>query len=173
MSKVVTRNKEYLETWEFSSADWNTYVNTAKSLKKEDSIYMGIAFLILGIPFLMLVRNVSFITASFFVIPFAILIPWLRHKLSTSYLKHKQDVVLVNFYPDYILINDKKIELISKNRWIKNMKIIKDKNASKLLEIDVAWSTRRGDTFDEVRIPIPNNKLLKAEMLIEFYSRYK
>jgi hypothetical protein len=134
---------------------------------------MGIAFLICGIPFLMLVRNVSFIMASLFVIPVAIIIPWLRHKLATSHLKTKQKEVLVHFHPDYILINDKKIDMFSQNRWIKHMKIIDGKNEMKLLEIDVAWSTRKGNTFDEVRIPIPNDKLNKAEMLIEFYSRYK
>ena len=173
MSKVVTRNKEYLETWEFSPIEWNSYVKMAKSLKKEDNLYFGVAILIAGIPFLMFVRNTTFLMASIFVIPFAFLIPWGRNKFLTSYLKTTNKTSAVHFYADYVLINDKRINLFGDKRWIKSMKIINTKNSLSLLEIEIAWRTRKGDTFDEVRVPIPADKVERAEGIIEFYRQYK
>lgn len=153
--------------------EWNLFVETETALKKEDNIFMAIAFLIIGIPVLMMKRNTSFFTACLYVIPFAIFIPWLRFKIVMSHIKSNQKNVLVHFHPNYIIINDKKIELFSENRWIKNMEIVDCKNVVKLLEIDIAWSTRKGNIFDELRIPIPLDKLAKAEMLIEFYRNHK
>lgn len=172
LTKTITTSNDLKETWEFSSIEWNAFEKTGTALKKEDNMYMAIGVLIVGIPFLMLKRDASFFTAVLFVIPFAILIPWLRYKLTLSYLKPKPKTVTVQFYPDFILINDEKKVLFSKNRWIKNMKIIDDTNEKKLLEIDIAWSTRKGNTFDELRIPIPPDKASKAEMLIAFYRDY-
>ena len=34
-----------------------------------------------------------------------------------------------------------------------------------------AW--QKGDTFDEVRVPIPTEKIERAEALIEYYRFYK
>jgi len=175
MSKPLTHNSnaiDFLETWEFSSQEWHSFLKTATELKKEDNIYIAIAFLILGIPFLMLVRGTTFLMATAIVAPLAILISWLRYNYATSYLKLKHKVVKIHFHPDYILINDKKIDINNKNRWIKNMKIVDNKKGLKLLEIDIAWRTRKGNTFDETRIPIPANKLERTQALIEFYSKY-
>ena len=66
----------------------------------------------------------------------------------------------------------KKLTLFANNKWIKNMKIINGKNGLKLLEIEIAWSARKGDTFDETRVPIPFDKLERAEALIEYYKIY-
>ncbi|MGV8946527.1 MAG: hypothetical protein ACOH1N_08870 [Lutibacter sp.] len=166
-------SKDFLESWTFSSQEWNAFVNEAKLLKKEDNIFMGIATFLVGIPFLMLVRNATLFMATLVVIPFAILIPWLRNKISTSYLKPIKNEAIVNFYTDYISINEKKIDLFANKKWIKNIIIIDGKNGLKLLVIDIAWRTRKGDTFDETRIPIPTDKLERAEALIEFYRFYK
>lgn len=169
----IIKSKDFLETWEFSPSEWNSYVKAAKLLKKEDNIYFGVAILIAGIPFLMFVRNTTFLMASIFVIPFAFLIPWARNKFLTSYLKTTNNSSTVHFYSDYILVNDKRINLFGDKRWIKSMKIINTKNSLSLLEIEIAWSTRKGDTFDEVRVPIPTDKMERAEGIIEYYRQYK
>ncbi len=53
------------------------------------------------------------------------------------------------------------------------MTIVEFKDSLDLLEFDIAWSTRKGDTFDETRIPIPHDKKNRALELIEFYKYYK
>lgn len=167
-----TPNKNYLDTWEITPNEWNSFIKEAKSLKKEDNIYMGIATLIVGIPFLMLSKKITFLMTLFFVIPFAILVPWARNKMSTSYLKPIKNIAFVKFYTNYITINIRRIDLYADKKWIKNMKIIDSKNGLKLLEIEIAWRARKGYTFDEVRVPIPVDKLERAAGLIEYYSTY-
>ena len=168
----TTNSKDFLDTWTFSAKEWNLFIKEAKSLKKEDNIYMGIATLIVGVPFLMLSRKITFLMTLIFVIPFAILIPWARNKISTAHLKPIKKEAIVDFYTTYITINNKRIDLYDDKKWIKNMTIIDGKNGLKLLEIEIAWSTRKGDTFDETRIPIPSNKIERAEALIEYYKLY-
>lgn len=41
-----------------------------------------------------------------------------------------------------------------------------------ILEFSIEWSTRKGNTNDETRMPIPKDKELKALKLIEFYREY-
>jgi hypothetical protein len=70
-----------------------------------------VAILIAGIPFLMLVRNISFLLASIFVLPFAFLIPWWQNKFLTSYLKTTKKTAEIHFYSEYVLVNDKRTNL--------------------------------------------------------------
>ncbi|MEX1382545.1 hypothetical protein, partial [Lutibacter sp.] len=89
-----------------------------------------------------------------------------------SYLKPIKNIAFVKFYTNYITINIRRIDLYADKKWIKNMKIIDSKNGLKLLEIEIAWRARKGYTFDEVRVPIPVDKLERAAGLIEYYSTY-
>lgn len=53
------------------------------------------------------------------------------------------------------------------------MMITPAKKGLQMLEIEIAWHTRKGNTFDETRVPIPTDKLEKAKELIEYYRFYK
>ena len=157
--------------WHYSEQEWNEFVDIEKANKKEDNIYFGIAILLI-VPFgLMYYRDTTYLIGILFAIPFAFLIPFLRMKFS---YKHLQKNVLkphVLIFNDYMMINYHKIEVASKRRRIKSLKIIDAKNNKKLLEVDIQWSTRKGPTYDEFRILIPENKLSEAEKLIEdFYK---
>ena len=108
----ITKPKDYLDTWTFSAKEWHLFTREATSLKKEDNIYMAIATLIVGIPFLMLNRRTTILMSLFFVIPFAVLIPYVRYKMALNKLKLSADKGIVEFYSDYILINGKKVDII-------------------------------------------------------------
>jgi hypothetical protein len=163
---------EILDTWTFSSEDWNKFVVIEKKNKKEDNIYFGIGIIVLCTPGLMILRGASFFTALIFAIPLAFLLPWLRMKFMNSHLKKVSRKTIIKIYPDYLLINNKKIDLYQKKKWLKDMKIIETNEDFKLLEFTIEWNTRNGNTNDETRIPIPLDKLEKAKELIEFYRYY-
>ena len=162
-------NSKILDTWTFTSTEWDDFVTIEKGNKKEDNIYFGVGILILCVPGLMFLRNTSFLMALSFSIPFALLLPLLRIKFSSPHLKGNTGVTIIKIYPNYLLINTKKIELFGKRKWIKDMKIISTPSGLKLLEFTIEWFTHKGNTNDETRIPIPKDKEQKALELIEFY----
>lgn len=163
---------QILDTWTFSNEQWQKFINIEKKNKREDNIYFGIGILILSTPMLMILRDTNFMTSLLFTAPLAILIPWLRQQFGNPHLKNHIGESIVKIYPDYLIINDKKIDLYGKRKWIKNMKIIETTSDFKLLEFTIEWNTRKGNTNDETRIPIPKNKEQKAKELIEFYRNY-
>ena len=155
-----------LAEWNYTKNQWNEFVDIEKSNKKEDNIYFAIGILILCTIGLMLLRNTSFITAFLFSVPFAILIPVLRMKFSYQHLKKNVANPTVKIYDDYLLINDKKVELSSDKKRVRSIKIIPQKNNSNFLEFDVQWITRKGPTNDEFRILIPKEKEQEAQQLL-------
>ncbi len=157
--------------WHYSAEEWNEFVDIEKANKLEDNIYFGVAILII-VPFgLMFYRNTNYVFSLLFSMPFAFLIPFLRMKFSYKHLQKnvlKPHVIIFN---DYMMINYHKIEVASKRKRIKSLKIIDAKNNKKLLEVDIQWSTRKGPTNDEFRILIPEDKILEAEKLIADFEK--
>lgn len=164
--KTTNQNTEVLSHWKYTSKQWDKFVTIEKGNKKEDNIYFGIGIVILATITLMLFRATSFFTALLFSVPLAILIPFLRMKFSYKHLKKgiKNPEVKITF--NNLFINNHVIELQNKNKRVKSMKIIEEKNNIKLLEFDVQWLTRKGPTNDEFRILIPDDKLEEAQKLI-------
>lgn len=159
-----------LVVWEYSTATWNEYVDLEKANKLEDNIYFGVA-IILIVPFgLMFFRATNYLFSLLFSLPFAFLMPFLRMKFSYKHLEKNVSNPQVKIFNDYLMINQHKIEVASKKRRIKSLKIIDAKNTKKLLEIDVQWMTSKGPTNDEFRILIPENKLSEAIILVNNFN---
>ena len=156
-----------LTEWTYTQNEWDEFVKIEKSNKKEDNLYYGIAILILAPVILMFARDTSFLTALLFSLPFAILLPYLRMKFSYPHLKKGIVNPRVHIYSNQLLFNNKRIELTSKRKRIKSLKIIEAKNNRYLLEFDVQWLTGKGPTNDEFRVLIPNSKLEEAQELIK------
>lgn len=160
-------NGKLMATWNYSSELWNRYVTVEKNNKKQDNIYLGIGILIPGTLALVFFRDASVLVSLLFVVPIAILIPLLKMKFSYPYLKNNIQHPRVDIYEDHLIINQKKIELKSKKRRIKSIKILEARNDVELLEFNVQWMTGKGPTNDEFRIPIPKGERPKALELID------
>ncbi len=158
------KTKQHLfAEWNYSQKEWDEFVNIERANKKEDNIYFGIGILILGTLSLMLFRQISFFEGLVFAGPLAVLIPWLRMKFGYTHLKKGIAKPYVKIYSDYLIINDKKIQLFNNNKRVKSLTIIDTSKNKKLLEFDIQWITRKGPTNDEFRILIPKNKLEEAQ----------
>jgi len=92
--------------WKYTDKEWENYVEKEKSNKVEDNIYMGIAIFVFGTIVLMLSRDTSLLTGLFFSIPFAILIPFLRIKLSYRHLKKGVKNPEIKVFTNSLLINN-------------------------------------------------------------------
>lgn len=159
-----------LAHFRYSTLFWNTYVTTERKNKKEDNFYFGVAITLVCTLGLMFFRNTTFLVALVFAFPFAILIPWLRQKISYKYLEKNISNPEVKIYDTFLRINQHTIEFKNDQRRLKNIKIIETANHLYLLEFDIQWLTRKGPTNDEYRIPIPPEKLDEAQKIISILS---
>ncbi|GGG91124.1 hypothetical protein GCM10011416_04600 [Polaribacter pacificus] len=153
--------------WKYTDKEWENYVEKEKSNKVEDNIYMGIAIFVFGTIVLMLSRDTSLLTGLFFSIPFAILIPFLRIKLSYRHLKKGVKNPEIKVFTNSLLINNHKIVLFADKRHVRQLSIVDTEDNLQLLEFDVEWSTRNGPTNDEFRIPIPIDKMEEAQNFVK------
>lgn len=165
----MMENKPLLH-WQYTPEDWNDFVDIEKANKKEDNIYMAIGILILAPPTLMFFRGTTFWTGLLFALPLAFLIPFLRFKFSYSHLKKNAVNPELKVYDSFLQINHRRVELFNDKRSVKSLKIIDTKNQRKLLEFDVEWTTRKGNTNDEFRFLIPTEKLEEATKFTENYK---
>lgn len=156
----------FITEWKYSQKAWDEFVTIERANKKEDNIYFGVAIAIFGTIALMFLRGTSLLTGLLFSIPLAVLIPYLRMRFSYLHLKKGITKPRVQIYSDRLVFNDKSVELTSKRKRIKNIKIIDAKNNTKLLEFDVQWITGKGPTNDEFRILIPSDKLEEAKEIV-------
>lgn len=156
-----------LAYWQYDTRMWDEFVTIEKGNKREDNIYFGIGIVIIGTVGLMFLRDTSFWMGLIFSIPLAILIPWLRMTFSYRYLKKGIKNPEVKIFYDFLLINNKKIELRNNRKRIKSLKVRDTKVGLKLLEFDVQWVTAKGPTNDEFRILIPEEKLATIDELIQ------
>ncbi|NJN50079.1 MAG: hypothetical protein HC798_02155 [Polaribacter sp.] len=154
----------------YSKDFWNLYVDTERKNKKEDNFYFGAAITIICTAGLMFFRNTTFLVALLFAIPFAILIPWLRQKISYKYLEKNIQNPEVKIYDTFLRINHQTIEFKNDQRRLKNIKLIETANHLFLLEFDIQWLTRKGPTNDEYRIPIPSEKIEEAQKIISILT---
>ena len=159
-----------LAHWTYSTREWDNYVTIEKKNKKEDNFYFGCGITILCTIGLMAFRNTTFIIGLAFTIPFAILIPWLRMKISYKYLKKGIKNPEIKVFDKFLKINTHTIEFRNDQRRLKNIQLIEAPNESKLLEFDVQWITRKGPTNDEFRILIPSDKMEEATQIIKTLS---
>jgi hypothetical protein len=167
-----SNNPDILTEWNYSDKEWNCYVKIEKENKKEDNVFFGLGIVIVGIFALMMFRDTSFLTALAFTVPFAILIPFLRMKISYPFLKNTDKNASVTIFKNKLLINRKEIITISDHRRLKLIQII-DSKKLQLLEFTVEWGTRKGPTNDEFRVLIPHNKMEEAQAIIAYFNDNK
>lgn len=164
MTKTQTN---LLAHWTYTSKEWDAFVDIEKANKREDNIYLGIGMIVLGTIGLLFLRNTSFLMSLSFAVPLGVLIPFLRMKFSYKHLQKGVENPEIQLSPEYLIVNQHKIELSNSQKRLKGLKIIDAKNNTKLLELDVQWLTRKGPTNDEFRILIPSDKIHEAEKLVQ------
>ncbi len=163
----MEKQPKLLAYWQYDTRTWDEFVTIEKGNKKEDNIYFGIGIAIIGTLGLMFLRDTGFWMGLLFSLPLAILIPWLRMAFSYTHLKKGLKNPEVKIFRDFLLINNKKIELRNNRKRIKSLKVRDTKGELKLLEFDIQWTTSKGPTNDEFRILIPEEQLATIDDLIQ------
>jgi hypothetical protein len=153
-----------LAKWHFTAAEWNRFLQYEKRERKMSSTIESVIIILLGGALLMFAKNANAWLA-FGISGVIASIYWLgKYYLSMGSLGASRAVNEVIITPVAIIINGKYNVLRNDRIWLSKV-VVKNETAMQVLEFTFNWSTRKGDTFEEIRIPIPENKLAEAEAL--------
>ena len=156
--------------WTYSPELWRQFLKIERKNKREDNIYTFIGAMILCVPGLMLMRGTSFLVALMFSLPMAIIFSFGRQWYVMSKMKGGLSKPEVRIEHDTLWYGNKKIPIFNKKRWIKDLRLIHHVSGMELLEFSIGWTTSKGPTFDEYRVPILEEHKADAELLIAYFQ---
>jgi hypothetical protein len=168
--KVTDQNEnkfEVLTTWAYSISEWKEFMKWEKKERSsgtsmETAIIVGLGTL--AIHFL---KGEDWITAFAISIVMGLIYGVVKYIITMSSIKLDEnklpEVIITN---QSVIVNGRMNRFYGNNLWLGKVEI-KETKAFNILEITYCWSTRRGETFDEIRVPIPKGSLKEAIYLQE------
>ncbi|MFN3938938.1 MAG: hypothetical protein ACK4IY_00035 [Chitinophagales bacterium] len=157
--------------WLVDNNTWKIFMQAEKKLRNEDSAYFFIGTLIVGCIGLMSARHLPFFRALPYAAAIGLLIVLLRRYFALRNLQNnKNQAIPIIISKDKIQIKEQVYSLIGENRWISGIQL-KNAHNTDYIEFTIEWSTRNGNTFDELRIPVPEGKFAEAEKVIQHFTK--
>lgn len=153
---------EVLAQWNFNKKEWTDFIKWETKERRVNTIIEASWVLILGTLMIVVFRNGNFLIAALISLIIGLIYYFFKIKLTSKSYKTILNENKIIITPVAVIINDSFNAFRNEDYWLGTVKILKEANFS-VFEIEYHWNTRRGGTFDEIRIPIPHNKLEEAE----------
>lgn len=155
---------DILAEWVLDEQTWKDFCINEKKYRNQDNLWFFVAFLFLGTIVLMISRSSSFLLAISIVGAIGLITIYLRRTVALQKLHvpagmPKQVVIGRR----HILMNGKIYPINADRMTTRKVRVIED-STPMLLELTLYWPTRNGETYDELRIPVPPPALEKAKL---------
>ena len=156
-----------LAHWKYTNDEWNKFLKWERSRRKTSSTVEAILIIILGSLLLRSVRDASWIAAIGFSGAFAV-IYWIgKYYISMdSFGKKKANEVVITTRS--VIINGKVNTFHDGLYWLKKVQLIEE-NEITVIEFVYEWNTRKGPSSEEIRVPVPVNKIDEAREIANLY----
>jgi hypothetical protein len=163
--QTITNDTIVLVNWKYTEDEWKRFTKWEVKERKTNSTIEAALIVILGTLFVGEIGDLSW-WVSLIISVLVALIYWLgKYFLSMASIgrpKGKNSEVVITQYA--VIINGK-YNAFRNDMYRPGPINIKEDCSPKVLEIIYNWSTRKGSTHDEIRIPIPEGKLEEAQWL--------
>lgn len=161
---VMKFESEILANWTFNKSEWLQFITWEKKERRLNTFFESFWILLLGAVFIIVFRGASFLIATSISLSIGI-IYWIIKIQFTSKpfknIREENKIVITNVA---VIINDSYQPFRNEDCWLGQIKIFEKENLN-ILEIQYHWNTRKGSTYDEIRVPIPYNKKAEAELV--------
>jgi len=151
---------EVLTSWIYSVSDWKEFVKWERKERKQGTIIEVSLVVVLGT--LALRGMQGWILALIISSVIAILYGLLKYFLKTSSIRSDEkgmpEVIITN---ENVYINGRIHPFYADNLWLGKVDI-REEGQLNIFEITYCWNTRKGESFEEIRVPIPKGKLKEA-----------
>ncbi len=151
-----------LAYWEYTAEEWKAFMLWEKKKRKSGTWLEAAAIVVIGTLMIMFSRQAEWGTAIRLSLGIAVFY-WLgKYFLFTRSLgepNKKAEVVITHHA---VIINGKYNSFKDDIYWLQKVNIAEQFPLS-IFIIEYGWKTRNGNTFEEIRIPIPPGKLDEAK----------
>ena len=156
-----------LACWNYSNDEWAKFYKWERKERKTNTLTESLIIVLFGTFFIYITRESDVFLSLAISLCVAItygLIKYFLTMASLSNASKKQNQVI--FTNSSVVINGKLNPFKDDNYWLGKIEILEEPEP-KVMEITYHWSTRKGNSFDEIRVPIPKGKLGEAVQLVD------
>lgn len=158
---------EVLTTWAYSQTEWKAFMKWEKRERSSGTLMEAVILVALGTLAIHFLKDADWITAFTISIVMGIIYGVIKYMITMSSIKLDEnkmpEVIITN---QSVIVNGHMNRFYGNNVWLGKVSI-KEVKAFNILEFTYCWSTRSGETFDEIRVPIPKGNLKEAIYLQE------
>lgn len=161
---VMKFESEILANWTFNKSEWLQFITWEKKERRLNTFFESFWILLLGAICIIIFRGASFLIAASISLSIGIIYWIIKIKFTSKPFKNIREenkIVITNVA---VIINDSYQPFRNEDYWLGQIKIFEKENLN-ILEIQYHWNTRKGSTYDEIRVPIPYNKKAEAELV--------
>jgi hypothetical protein len=153
---------EVLTTWAYSISEWKAFMKWEQKERSSGTLMEAAILVGLGTLAIHFLKGEDWITAFTISIVVGLIYGIVKYIITMSSIKLDEkklpEVIITN---QSVIVNGHMNRFYGNNLWLGKVDI-KETKAFNILEITYCWYTRRGETFDEIRIPIPKGSLKEA-----------
>lgn len=169
---VSIQNQQHQEglpiVWEYTAADWQAFARWEQKERKTNTLIEAFVLAVLGMLMIILSRGANWVVA--LVISTIIATIYYRFKVWLTLRGIRQPDqekrYRVKITADGVFVNGRYHAIQNQQRW-RGKLILNEAVQPAVLEFTFHWNTRRGETFDEVRIPVPEGAIVQARALVK------
>lgn len=161
---VIKFESEILANWTFNKSEWLQFITWEKKERRFNTFFESVWILLLGAVFIIVFRNASFLIATSISLSIGITYWIIKIQFTSKPFKNIREENKIVITNAAVIINDSYQPFRNEDYWLGQIKIFEKENLN-ILEIQYHWNTRKGSTYDEIRVPIPYNKKAEAELV--------
>lgn len=165
--QVKTAIPDVMAHWNIDTPTWEAFKINEKKYRTSDNRYFLAAFLIVGTIILMFSRAAPIFIAAPIVLVIGIITITARKSVALKKLIVAPAVPLsVTVGRRQLIMNGVLYHLQSDRISTRKVRLLTEETPM-ILEFTQYWPTRRGETFDELRIPVPSYAQAEAQKVVD------
>lgn len=161
-SEILQADAHILASWVYKLSEWNEFMKWETQKRRRDTILEAVLLTIACVILIRFAKNEDWTVALTLSIAFGIFYGLMKYFLMMQSIKlnrQKQPEVIIT--TEAIVVNGRMNRFYGNNLWLGKVEV-KEVEAFNILEVTYCWGTRRGKSFDEIRVPIPKGSLKEA-----------
>jgi hypothetical protein len=159
-----------LAHWTYPDNEWTVFTKKEFSFRIREALGVWLVLVVIGTWLMSGYRDMGYLAAFITCLSVGGLITFIRFIIAKNAREansSKPGEVIIS--AKSILINGTYHTLNNELKTLSKLELLKDETPQ-LLEFTVIWNTRKGQTNEQVRVPVPSDKLSEAAKLVEIFN---